>query len=46
MNTQAPAGEDMIRITATRQGGTVTQVKVQIPALAWMGPHVIGMLQS
>ena len=43
MNTQAPAGEDMIRITATRQGGAVTQVKVQIPALAWMGSQVIGM---
>ncbi len=33
----------MIRITATRQGGSVTQVKVQIPARAWMGSRVIGM---
>lgn len=43
MNTQAPAGDDTIRITATRQGGSVIQVKVHIPALAWMGPQVIGM---
>ena len=43
MNTQAPAGDDTIRITATRQGGSVTQVKVHIPALAWMGTQVIGM---
>ena len=43
MNTQAPAGDDTIRITATRQGGSVTQVKVLIPALAWMGAQVIGM---
>ncbi|HHW65920.1 MAG TPA: hypothetical protein GX403_18595 [Rhodocyclaceae bacterium] len=43
MNTQAPAGDDIIRITATRQGGNVTQVKVQIPALAWMGTQVVGM---
>ena len=34
MNTQAPAGDDTIRITATRQGGSVTQVKVHIPARA------------
>ena len=43
MNTQAPAGDDTIRITATRQGGSVTQVKVHIPALAWMGAQVVGM---
>ena len=43
MNTQAPAGDDTIRITATRQGGSIIQVKVHIPALAWMGPQVIGM---
>lgn len=43
MNTQAPAGDDLIRITATRQGGSVTQVKVDIPALAWTGPLVVGM---
>ena len=43
MNTQAPAGDDTIRITATRQGGSVTQVKVPIPALAWMGAQVVGM---
>lgn len=43
MNTHAPASDDTIRITATRQGGSVTQVKVHIPALAWMGTQVIGM---
>lgn len=43
MNIHAPAGDDPIRITATRQGGSIIDVKVHIPALAWMGAQVIGM---
>ena len=43
MNTQDPAGGDIIRITANRQGGEISRVKVHIPARAWMGDQVIGM---
>lgn len=43
MNTQDRAGDDTIRITATRQGDAILGVEVHIPALAWMGGQVIGM---
>ncbi len=43
MNTQDPAHGDVIRITASRQGGEISRVKVHIPARAWMGDQVIGM---
>lgn len=43
MNTHDSAGGDLIRITANRQGGALSRVRVHIPDRAWMGDRVIGM---
>ena len=43
MNTHDAAGEDLIRIRATRSGGVITKVTIDLPQRAWMGSSVIGL---